>query len=433
MAKRKRRNPDHVRRRNVPGPDNEVIEAQLTELLTPAIAGQMAYYRQLGLRSRILTLPLMVAAVLTLLWRQVPSVHELTRMLAREDLLWCRAVKVSQQSLSERFLVFPAELFERVLKGLLPELKVRWQKRQQRPLPPAVRFAQQHFDQIWAADGSTLEALFRKLKVLKDVPLGQLAGKICTVIDLTTRLPVEVWFSQRARASDTSFIADLLALVPKNTLLILDRGFYDFKFLAALVEQGAAFITRLKSNATIEVVKVLTQTDTLKDLIVVLGSGQNDSPQITVRLVEIRLGRVWYRYITSVLDPTILPPFVVADLYRRRWRIEEAFNTVKRLLNLAYLWTGSINGIQLQVWATWLFYAILVDLGDAVADEVGLPFDRISLEMLYRGLYHFTNAYDKGMATDPVAYFAAPENQDLGVVKRLPKPQKHLDLSPYPI
>jgi len=433
MAKRKTRNPDHVRRRNVPGPDNEAIEAQLTELLTPAITGQLAYYRQLGLRSRILTLPLMVAAVLTILWRQVPSVHELTRMLAREDLLWCQAVKVTQQSLSERFLVFPAELFEGVLKGLLPELKDRWQKRQQRPVPPAIRVAQQHFDQIWAADGSTLEALFRKLKVLEDVPVGQLAGKICTVIDITTRLPVEVWFSEQARAYDTTFIPDLLAFVPKKTLLILDRGFYDFKFFVALVQQGAAFITRLKSNAIIEVVTVLTKTDTVKDLIVVLGSGQNDTPKITVRLVEIRFGRVWYRYITSVLDPTILPPFVVADLYRRRWRIEEAFNTIKRLLNLAYLWTGSLNGIQLQIWATWLFYAILVDLGDAVADEVGLPFDRISLEMLYRALYHFTNAYDKGLATDPVAYFAAPENQDLGVVKSLRKPQKRLDLSPYPI
>jgi hypothetical protein len=38
----------------------------------------MSLYRQLDLRSRILGLPLMVAAVLTLLWRQVPSVHELT-------------------------------------------------------------------------------------------------------------------------------------------------------------------------------------------------------------------------------------------------------------------------------------------------------------------------------------------------------------------
>ena len=84
----------------MPGPDNEAIEAQLTELISPALSSQMAYYRELGLRSRILNLPLMVAAVLTMLWRQVPSVHELTRMLGREDLLWCQGVKVSQQALS---------------------------------------------------------------------------------------------------------------------------------------------------------------------------------------------------------------------------------------------------------------------------------------------------------------------------------------------
>lgn len=66
----------------------------------------------------------------------------------------------------------------------------------------------------------------------------------------------------------------------------------------------------------------------------------------------------------------------MTDLYRRRWRIEDAFNTVKRLLGLS-LWTGSLNGIQLQIWGTWLFYAVLVDLGDAVADELCLPFDKI--------------------------------------------------------
>lgn len=85
-------------------------------------------------------------------------------------------------------------------------------------------------------------------------------------------------------------------------------------------------------------------------------------------------------------------------------------------MGLFYLWTGSINGVKLQVWATWLFYAVLIDLADAVADELSLPFDRISLEMIYRGLYHFSVAYDKGKTEDPIKYFAAPENQDLGVV-----------------
>ena len=40
---------------------------------------------------------------------------------------------------------------------------------------------------------------------------------------------------------------------------------------------------------------------------------------------------------------------------------------------------------------------------DAVADELSLPFDRISLEMVYRGLYHFSVAYDKGEQTTPLS------------------------------
>jgi len=378
-------------------------------------------------------LPLMVAAVLTLLWRQVPSVCELTRVLEREDLLWCRSVKVSQQALSERFLVFPYQLFERVYKALLPVLQERWAKRQQRPLPAAIQTARQHFDQIWVADGSALEALFRKLKSLEDVPAGKLAGKMCMVIDLVRQLPVEIWFSEHAQAFDTHFIPDLKDLVKEKTLLILDRGFYDFQFFADLSHQGADFITRLKSNAKLDVVQRLTWTDSVKDMIVHLGTGQNGAPILTVRVVEIRFEQTWYCYVTSVLDPDILPPFVVADLYRRRWRVEDAFNTAKHLLDLSYLWTGSVNGIQLQIWATWLFYAVLVDLGDAVADAMTVPFGRISLEMLFRGLYHFIRAFDKGKASDPVAYFAAPENQDLAVLKRVRKKIPVLDLSPYPI
>jgi hypothetical protein len=151
-----------------------------------------------------------------------------------------------------------------------------------------------------------------------------------------------------------------------------------------------------------------------------------------LRLVEVRFERQWYRYLTSVIDPRLLPAWVVADLYRRRWRIEEAFFIVKRVLNLSYLWTGSENGVLLQVWSTWLFFAVLVDLGDALADELELEFDRISLEMLLRGLYHFSLARQRGLADDPVKYFAAPENQDLGVVKRLRKKRPSSSDPPSP-
>ena len=432
MPKRTHRNPDHVQRHNTPSPNNEEIANQLEALLTPAIFAQQAYYRQLGLRARILNLPLMVAVVLTMLWRQVPGVQELTRLLAREDLLWCRVTKVSQQALSERFLVFPAELFERVFKDLLPQLQKNWQQRDNRLLPDSINEALKQFERIWVADGSTLEALFCKLKSWEDVKRGQLAGKICTVIDLVTRLPVEVWFHTNPRAAETNFAANLLNLVMAKTLLVLDRGFYHFQFFAGLISQQVDFITRLKAGTVVKVVQMFTSQHDVRDSLIKLGTGRNGAPIITLRLVEIRFGLTWYSYITSVIDPVVLPPYVVADLYRRRWRIEEAFNTVKRLLGLSYLWTGSINGVKLQVWATWLFYAVLVDLGDAVAEELALPFDRISLEMVYRGLYHFTVAYDKGKATDPVKYFASPENQDLGVVKSQRKTEQKVYLSPFP-
>ena len=35
-------------------------------------------------------------------------------------------------------------------------------------------------------------------------------------------------------------------------------------------------------------------------------------------MIEIRAGKTWYSYLTSVLDPKILPPYVVVDLYRKR-------------------------------------------------------------------------------------------------------------------
>jgi hypothetical protein len=423
---KKPRNADHMRRKNAPMPSDEVIEARLQSLLEPAILGQQGYARLLGLRERILSFPVMVAAVLTLLWRQVPSVCELSRVLAREDCLWAPRLKVSQQALSQRFLSFPAELFQRVLWVLLPRLRQRWAERQ-RPLPAAVVHARQHFRELLIADGSTLEALFRKLKALQELPRGPLAGKICTVIDLASRLPRYVWFTELAQAHDTNFIDRILKVSRAGLLWIFDRGLYDFGFFERLIERGAAWITRSKSNLSYSVSQVLEHSDFIRDrLIRVEGCAP------LLRLVEVRFERQWYRYLTSVIDPRLLPAWVVADLYRRRWRIEEAFFIVKRVLNLSYLWTGSENGVLLQVWSTWLFFAVLVDLGDALADELELEFDRISLEMLLRGLYHFSLARQRGLADDPVKYFAAPENQDLGVVKRLRKKRPSSSDPPSP-
>ena len=79
-----------------------------------------------------------------------------------------------------------------------------------------------------------------------------------------------------------------------------------------------------------------------------------------------------------------------------------------------------------------IVYGLLVDLGDAVADEMSREFESISLEMIYRGLYHFQVAHHKGLSADPVNYFAAPEKRDLGIVKAQRKPKLKLIIALFP-
>ena len=67
MSKSKRLNRDHAKKTQRPMVEDRVIAEHLTALLTPTITSGSRHFRELGLRERILTLPLMVAAVLTLI------------------------------------------------------------------------------------------------------------------------------------------------------------------------------------------------------------------------------------------------------------------------------------------------------------------------------------------------------------------------------
>jgi len=278
--------PERIRKRQQrPMMEDEKIAAQLEQLVTPAVVAQEKYYRQLGMRDRILNLPLMVAAVLTLIWRDVAGVRELSRMLARSGFLWCEPKQVSQQALSQRFLTFPAQIFERIFKELLPEFERRWHSRKQRPLPSSIQFTRTKFERIWACDGSTLAAIFRKLDSLATVPTNQLAGKIGVVIDIVTRLPVEIWFQEDAKASDLKFESNILKLVKPQTLILLDRGFCHYQFWQQLITGDVHLITRLNNKASFTVERVLTNSYSIRDRIVKMGVGTKTIPCITLRLV----------------------------------------------------------------------------------------------------------------------------------------------------
>lgn len=416
--KRATENPDHARRHQVPAPADAEIEQRLNDLVLPAVYAELDHYRKLGLRNRLLTLPVMVALVLTMIWRHIPGVEALRDLLARERVLWTRPMQVAQSSLSDRFLTFPAELFEHVLYGVLAQLPERIARRT-RPVPAALASMRDRFTGLHAFDGTTLEALFRKLEALQERPDAPLAGHVMAVVDLITHLPAKLWYAADPVTNDKSFDAELLAWLPRDSLAVFDLGFFAFPFFDALTASGRYFVTRLREKTSYRVEQVLLDLPSVRDRIVHLGLYRSNPSEHPVRLVEVQFNGTWYPYLTNVLDPARLSVLDVVHVYDYRWHIETSFLLVKRLLDLAYLWVGSLNGVQLQVWATWLYYAILIDLCDDVADHLHLPLERISVEMVSRGLYFYVGAKAQGYRGTAAEYFAEPVNQDLGIVKRL--------------
>lgn len=402
---------DRSKRPNVAPPD-EHVEQRLTELLVPAIEAQEPRYKELGLRNRTLTLSVMVAIVVSIIWRQIGSGGtEAARLLVLEGLLWVSHIVVSQQAVSERLRVLPSELFLNMLIHILPILHERWAVRE-RPLPKILAWAQKHYTAVLAADGSTLDALVRKVGLLRDSETSPLAGKMMAVLDLCSWLPHDLWYNQDAMAHDQRFWPDILSAIPKGALLLFDLGFTNFAIFKQMTH--FTFVTRAKVNLSFHVCCVNRLTTNVCDMLGWIGSGETRQ---LIRLVKIRYQGVWRSYLTNELNPLLVSAEYIVALYLQRWRIEDAFNIAKRLLGLAYFWNGSQQGVRLQIWATWILYAILVDLVDDVAEALDRPFADISIEMVYRSLYYFAQAYQRGEADDLVAYLV--DNADiLGIVKQ---------------
>jgi hypothetical protein len=363
-----------------------------------------------------------------MIWRQLAGVSDLVRVLRTEGLLWATPQPVSQQAVSERLRTLPADLFLRLLQAILPQLQERWRARQ-RPLPAEIAWALRHYGQVLVHDGSTLDALLRKVGLLREADTPPLAGRMTALLDLASRLPRQVWYEEDAQAHDQRGWPQLLAALTADSLVIFDLGYTNFQAFAHLAAAQVTWLTRAKSNLVYTVERELQRTAAVHEALVWIGPA---AERQLVRLIRVLYHGTWYRYLTNELDTARLPaPYAVA-LYGQRWRIEDAYAIVKRLLGLAYFWVGAQNGVALQLWATWLLYAILVDLTDAVAEALNRPCAALSLEMIYRSLYFFTQAYHRGEAADPVAYLA--QNADwLGILKRKrprpPSPLSMLDLT----
>jgi Transposase DDE domain len=344
MAKRNQRphhNPDF--RHRVPGPVPAVaeIEAELFALLSPALLAPRLLersdprnpQRRIRLRARILTLPVMVALVVSLGWRRLGSIAEVHRVLAQDGLLWVSPLQVSEQAIAKRLDTLPA----RALAEVFTEVSARLQTQPPPPLPHLESWTEvrARFARMAMVDGSTLEAIRKKTQTLQAQPGLVLAGRMMVMVEAFTHRPLWQLYTEDAAANDKRFAPEILAAVPEGGLLIFDLGFFSFLWFDDFTDQHKYFVTRLRQNTASRTTHVLSHSPYYRDELIEVGLYRSNPCRHPLRLVSVLWRGQWYRYLTNVLDPTQLSARQVCELYRHRWRIEDAFLVTKRVLDLA--------------------------------------------------------------------------------------------------
>ena len=89
-------NPDFRHRSQAPAPKIAEIEQRLRQLLSPALLAPRLMERHnpkdpnrpIRMRARLLTLPVMMAIILSLVCRRLPSLADAQRLLEEDGLLW---------------------------------------------------------------------------------------------------------------------------------------------------------------------------------------------------------------------------------------------------------------------------------------------------------------------------------------------------------
>jgi putative transposase len=152
---------------------------------------------------------------------------------------------------------------------------------------------------------------------------------------------------------------------PKESIVVMDRGYNDHLWYKRLTQKGIFFVTRLKRP---EKYRVMERHDVDKST--GLTSDQ------TIRFVSkdkpykcpIPLRRIGYRdadtgkhyvFLTNNFD---LPAKTVADIYKSRWQVELFFKWIKQNLKIKSFIGTSKNAVMTQIWIALCMYLLLAFL-----------------------------------------------------------------------
>jgi hypothetical protein len=298
-SKRRRGNPDF--RHRIPGPLPAIaeIEAELTALLTPALFAPRQLERRdprnpdrlIRLRARILTLPVMVALVVSLGWRRLGSIAEVQRVVVQDGLLWVSPLQVSEQAIAKRLETLPAS----ALAAVFTEVSARLQAQPPPQIPGLERWTDvcTRFSRIAMVDGSTLEAIRKKTQLLQAQTGLVLAGRMMVMVEAFTHRPLWQLYTEDAAANDKRFAPEILAAVPLGGLLVFDLGFFSFLWFDDFTDQQKFFVTRLRQKTAYRITHVLAHRPYYRDELIEVGLPHSHPCRHPLRLLSVLWRGQW--------------------------------------------------------------------------------------------------------------------------------------------
>lgn len=156
---------------------------------------------------------------------------------------------------------------------------------------------------------------------------------------------------------------------------VMDRGYMDFTRLYRLHKAGGVFVVRCKepvSFKTVERRQVKTDEGIRCDQTVKLKSNWSEKsyPELMRRI------RSWDsetgNEIVLLTNNFFSAPAVIAQIYKKRWRIELFFKWIKQHLRLRTFYGRSENSVRCQIWSAICAYLLVAILKKRMGVEKSL-------------------------------------------------------------
>lgn len=153
---------------------------------------------------------------------------------------------------------------------------------------------------------------------------------------------------------------------PKDTIVVDDRGYFDFKLFFSRIEDQNHFVTRIKTNTVYESIVEKELPDgkdehILKDeLIYLTGKAAKEADIDKIKLRRIAIYKEDENKVIEVITNNLeWSAATIAELYKRRWQIEIFFKLMKQNLQIKCFIGTSENACKSQIYVAMIVYLLL--------------------------------------------------------------------------